>query len=69
MSINPQMYSVQNCTLNWDVPFDGGGVMSRDDDGEIDEGGEIVDCQGSNPASPYNFESNSTQILQSSVFL
>lgn len=43
--------------------------MSRDNDGEIDEGGQIVDCQGSNPASTYNFESNATQILQFSVFL
>lgn len=44
-------------------------VMSRADDGEMDEGGQIVDCQGSNPASTYNFECNSTQILQSLVFL
>lgn len=35
MSVDPKTYSVQNCTLDGEVPFGG-----DDDD---DEGGEIID--------------------------
>lgn len=43
--------------------------MSRDNDeeDEIDGTGQSSDCPGATPASTYNFERNSTQILQPSV--